>query len=178
MKTRSFAVSLLLVASVAAGPAVAQVEAPNSVTTPSAVPDKPLTPADLGALRAELRSSKKQAVAGNLTLTDAEATRFWPVYDRYAADITTIKNDQYVLVAEYVNKFGKYDDKAASDFIGRWLNIDVRMTALRAKYFPIVGKVLPGVKAGTFFQIDRRLQMLIDLSLASRLPILQLQAPR
>jgi hypothetical protein len=41
---------------------------------------------------------------------------------------------------------------------------------------PIVGKVLPGVKAASFFQIDRRLAMLVNLGLASQLPILQSQA--
>jgi hypothetical protein len=43
---------------------------------------------------------------------------------------------------------------------------------------PIVGAVLPGVKATTFFQIDRRLSMAIDLKVASLLPILQSQVPK
>ena len=56
-------------------------------------------------LRAELRSSKKQAIAANLTLTDAEATKFWPVYDRYAADLTKIKDDHLLMEQEaYLKK--------------------------------------------------------------------------
>lgn len=74
-----------------------------------------------------------------------------------------------------MNTFGKYSDKAALDFITRWVDVDVKTTALRAKYVPLVAKVLPGVKVATFFQIDRRISMAIDLKIASRLPLLQFQ---
>ena len=156
-------------------PALAQVQKTADTSAPVAAPTRPMTAADLDTLRAELRSSRKQAVAQTLKLTDAEATRFWPVYDQYAAELTTIKNDQYELIAGYANTYGKYDDKAATEFIRRWLDLDVRTTTLRAKYVPVVGKVLPGVKAATFFQIDRRVSMAIDLKIASMLPILQSQ---
>jgi hypothetical protein len=175
MSFKTIAAALLLAASGPLAPAHAQTAASAA---PVATPEKPLTAADLETLRAELRSSKKQLTAATLKLSDAEATRFWPVYDRYAAELTGIKNNQYVLIAEYANTFGKYDDKAAMDFITRWLDLDVKTTALRAKYVPIVGAVLPGVKATTFFQIDRRISMAIDLKIASLLPILQSQVPK
>jgi hypothetical protein len=178
MNLKTLAVSLLLGASLAQVPALAQAQTPTPDASQALpTPDKPLTAADLEGLREELRSSRKQIVAATLTLTDAEATRFWPVYDRYAAERTHIKDAQYALVAEYANQYGKYDDKAALDFIGRWLDQDVKLDTLRAKYVPIVGKSLPGLKAATFFQIDRRLSMAIDLKIASMLPILQNQLP-
>jgi hypothetical protein len=174
MSLKTLAVTLLLGASAALSPAYAQHAAPAAV----AMPDKPLTAADLEGLRADLRSSKKQATAAALKLTDAESTKFWPIYDRYAAELTGIKNGQYQLIAEYVNNFGKYTDKTATDFITRWLDLDIKTSALRAKYVPIVGKVLPGVKTATFFQIDRRLNKLVDLQLASKMPLLQYQATK
>lgn len=174
MSTRGIIVALL-----AASFALAPVHAQNAAPAATALADdKPLTVADLEGLRTELRSSKKQVTASTLKLTDAEATRFWPVYDSYAAEITKIKDDYYLLIAEYVNTFGRYNDASATNFIARWLDIDVRMAALRAKYVPIVGGVLPGVKAATFFQIDRRINKLIDLSIASKMPILQEQATK
>jgi hypothetical protein len=172
MSIRILAAVLLLGAGVSLAPARAQTTPPAEAMT---TPTRPLTAADLEGLRAELRSSRKQVTAATLTLTDAEATRFWPVYDRYAAELTAIKNGQYDLIAEYVNTYGKYDDKAATDFITRWVDLDVRTAALRARYVPIIGKTLPGVKAATFIQIDRRISMAIDLKIASMLPILQTQ---
>lgn len=39
------------------------------------------------------------------------------------------------------------------------------------KFAPMIGKVLPGKKAALFFQIDKRVGMLIDLQLASEIPL-------
>ena len=172
MNLKTVAVALVLAVMLA--PAHAQ--APSTASVAAA--DKPITAADLEDLRTELRSSKKQLTAATLKLTDAEATKFWPVYDQYAAEVAGVRNSQAALVAEYANTYGKYNDKTATDFIARWLDLDAKTTALRAKYVPIVGKVLPGVKASTFFQIDRRISMAIDLKIASELPILQSQVPK
>ena len=174
MNLKTLAVVLLLSAGAMPVLAHAQTSASDAAV---AAPDK-LTAADLADLRAELSSSKKQLTASTLTLSDAEATRFWPVYDQYAAELAKIRDSQATLLAEYVNTYGKYDDKGASDFITRWLDVDARTTALRARYVPIVGKVLPGLKAATFFQIDRRIGMAIDLKVASELPLLQSQAEK
>lgn len=175
MSLKTIAAALLLGASLT--PASAQAQAQKTASAAYVAPsEKPLTAADLESLRAELRSSKKQFTAATLKLTDEEATRFWPVYDRYAAELTGINDSRYALIAEYANNFGKYDDKGATDFITRWLDVDVKTNVLRAKYVPIVGKVLPGVKAATFFQIDRRISMAIDLKVATMLPALQTQS--
>src|SRR5215469_15663460 len=45
---------------------------------------------DLQLLKSNIRSQKKQIVAANMDLTDAEAEKFWPVYDRYAMDLANI----------------------------------------------------------------------------------------
>ena len=171
MRIKTTAAALLLAACFTASPAQAQ-----SGNASLDMPREPLTAADLEGLRAELRASRKQVMAQNLILSPDEATRFWPVYDQFQADLSKIKDDQYALLAEYVNTFGSYNDPGATDFITRWVDLDVRTTALRAHYVPIVGKVLPGVKAATYFQIERRVSMLIDQRIASLLPVLQFQS--
>lgn len=134
-----------------------------------------LTAADLEIIRSELRADKRKATAETLKLTEAEAAKFWPIYDKYINELTVINNAKYALVKEYSEKFGSYTDKQATDFIKRWLDVDIQASKLRSKYVPIVGKVLPGVKSASFFQVDRRLAMLINLGIASQLPILQNQ---
>ena len=42
---------------------------------------------DVELMRRDLRSEKKQILAANLPLTDVEATKFWVVYDQYAAEM-------------------------------------------------------------------------------------------
>ena len=130
---------------------------------------------DIQLLRQDLRSQKKQLIAANLKLTDTEATKFWPIYDQYVAELTKVNNDKYAIVKEYANNYGTLTDAQALDLTKRLLAIDSAVAQLRTKYVPIVNGVLPGVKTATFFQIDRRLTMLIDIQLASSLPLIQSQ---
>jgi hypothetical protein len=133
------------------------------------------TDRDVQLLRQDLRSNKKQLIAANLTLTDKEATNFWPVYDQYAAEMTKVGDQKYALIKEYAQNFGSLTDAQAQSFLDRSLAIDEAIAQLRIKYVPIVSKVLPGTKVATFFQIDRRLTGLIDLQLSSQIPLVQQQ---
>jgi len=44
---------------------------------------------------------------------------------------------------------------------------------LRTKYIPNVRAVLPAKKTALFFQLDRRISLLIDLQIASNIPLVR-----
>ena len=119
--------------------------------------------------------AKKQLIAQNLKLTDAEATKFWPVYDQYVAELAKINDKKYATIQEYADKFGTLSDDQAMSLIKNWLDVDVAATQLRAKYLPIVAKAVGGKKAATFAQLDRRIASMVDLQLGSQIPLVQTQ---
>jgi len=124
-------------------------------------------------LRQDLRSGKKQAIAASLQLTEAEATKFWPVYDQYAAELTKLGDQRYALIKEYANGFGTLTDKESLSLIKRSLSLDEQVAQLHSKYVPIVNQVLPGTKTATFFQLDRYINALIDVQVAGGIPAVQ-----
>jgi hypothetical protein len=128
---------------------------------------------DVKLLRQDIRSQKKQLIAANLTLTDAESTKFWPVYDQFSAEMTTIGDQKLALIKEYAQNFGSLTDAQAQSLLNRSLALDAAATQLRIKYVPIINKVLPGTKTATFFQMERRISTLIDLQVASQIPLVQ-----
>jgi hypothetical protein len=130
---------------------------------------------DVSLLRQDLRSKKKQLIAANLKLSDAESEKFWPVYDQYTADLTKLGDQKYALIKEYAQGFGKLTNEQALSLINKSLALDDQLVQLRIKYVPIFNKVLPGTKVATFFQMDRRISTLLDLQLASEIPLVQQQ---
>ena len=165
---------LLLVAGICLVPSSSTL-AQSSVQGSTASPDKGqvMTDHDMQLLRQDIRSQKKQLIAANLTLTEAEATKFWPVYDQYTAELVKINDVKYAAIKEYAEKWGTMTDDQALSLINKALGVDQSVAQLRIKYVPIFQKVLPGAKIATFFQLDRRLQLLIDAQLASQLPLIQ-----
>jgi hypothetical protein len=132
-----------------------------------------VTDQDVQLLRKDLRSQRKQLIAANLPLTDAEAVKFWPVYDQYQAEITKVGDTRFALIKEYATNYNTLTDTQADDLITRMIGVDESLVQLRQKYIPIVEKVLPGKKTAMFFQMDRRVALMIDLQLASMIPIVQ-----
>jgi hypothetical protein len=130
---------------------------------------------DIQMLRQDIRSKKKQTIAANLQLTDADATKFWPVYDQYTEELVKINNEKYAVIKEYADAWGNLKDDQAMSLINRALAVDEKVAQLRIKYVPIFGKVVAGSKVATFFQIERRVQALIDLQLSAQLPLVQAQ---
>src|SRR5271169_3459958 len=111
---------------------------------------------DIRLLRKDIRSEKKQLIAANLSLTDTEATKFWPVYDRYQAEYTKIGDAELALINENSQNWGSVTDEQALNYLKRSEEIKESFLQLRKKYVPIVNQVLPGKKTATFFQLERR----------------------
>jgi hypothetical protein len=138
--------------------------------TAEAITDQQLT-----LLRRDIHSIKKQLIASNLTLTDSEVTKFWQVYEQYSAETEKINDARTVIIKEYSDEYGTLTDARADGLIRRWLDTDIEQTKLRQRYVAIFRKVLSGKEAATFFQLDRRLSMMIDVQLTSQLPLAQSQ---
>ena len=130
---------------------------------------------DLNLLRKDLRSKRKQLVAANLQMTDAEAAKFWPVYDQYITELIAINDKKFALIQNYADNWGKLTSEQSLSFTRQWLDIDIAVAQLRQKYVPIVSRVLDGKKTATFFQLDRRIAMMIDVQMSSQIPLVQQQ---
>lgn len=157
----------------------AQTTAPSAApsTAPPAAEQQKISSQDIDLLRKDIRSQKKQLIAQNLKLTDTEATKFWPIYDQYTAELVKINNKKYQAIQDYAEKFGSLSDQDAQGLAKQALNVDSAAAQLRLKYLPIFAQAIGGKKAATFLQLDRRISMMIDLQLASRLPLVQSQGP-
>jgi hypothetical protein len=126
-------------------------------------------------MRKDLRSKRKQLIAANLVLTDTEAAKFWPVYDRYIGELITINDRKFGLIQEYADNWGKLTNEQSLLFTRNWLEMDIAISQLRQKYVPVVAKILEGKKTATFFQLDRRVAMMIDMQVSSQMPLVQEQ---
>jgi len=108
-----------------------------------------------------------------MPLTDAEAQKFWPVYEQYNAEKVKINDDKLLVIKDYAANFEKLTDNQAQTLVNQWAQADQSAVQLRTKYIPIFQNVLPGKKAALFFQLDRRISVLLDLQLASEIPLVE-----
>jgi len=130
-----------------------------------------VTDADIALLRQDIRAMKMRVIGENLSLNDTEAEKFWPIYKHYADDLHEVHNEKYALLKQYAEMWSTMTDQDALIYVRRWMEVDQEAQALRLKYVPVVTQVLPGKKAATFFQLERKLVMMVDLQLFSQVPL-------
>ena len=127
---------------------------------------------DLALIRRDIRAEKKKIIAANVSLTETEATKFWPVYDQYVAEMTKHNDEFFSVIKDYAANQKTITDAQASSMIKRWVEIQIGRDQTRQKYIPLFERVIPGRKVALFFQIDRRLYALLDLQVASEIPLI------
>jgi hypothetical protein len=130
-----------------------------------------VTDADIALLRQDIRAMKMQVIGQNLSLSDTEAQKFWPIYKHYADDLHEVNNEKYALLKQYAEMWSTMTDQDALIYVRHWMEVDEEAQALRLKYVPVVTQALPGKKTATFFQLERKLCMMVDLQLFSQIPL-------
>jgi Spy/CpxP family protein refolding chaperone len=128
---------------------------------------------DVQLLRSDIRSAKKQIIAENMKLTDAQAEKFWPVYDAYIQETTKLGDATYDLVKEYAQNYGTMTDAQADSLVDKMATLDVQTDTLRQEWIPKFRKVLTGKQTALFFQLDRRINLLLDLQFAANIPLVK-----
>ena len=130
-----------------------------------------VTEADIALLRKDIRAMKMQVIGENMSLSDSEAQKFWPIYKHYADDLHEVHNTKYALFKQYAETWATMTDQDALIYVRRSMEADAEAQALRLKYVPVMSQILPGKKTATFFQLERRLCLMIDLQLYSQIPL-------
>jgi hypothetical protein len=124
-------------------------------------------------LRRDVSSIKKELIAAHLRFTNGESTRAWQVYEQYLTEMNKINGTKTAILKQYSQEYDTLTDDQAGGLICRWLEADVEQAKLLQKFAGIFRKVLPGKKAATFLQLERRISMMMDVQLTSGLPLAQ-----
>ena len=171
MPKKNFAALLIVVSAMllAAVPVCAQDSAqsvPGAGAQPSTAADQ-----DIQLLRENIQAQRKQITAANMPLTPDEATKFWPIYDQYRKEASKNGDERWALIQDYAKNYTTMTDAQAQDYIKREAANEQAVITLRMKYVPMFEKVISPKKTALFCQIDHRVDLLIQLQLASQIPM-------
>jgi Spy/CpxP family protein refolding chaperone len=145
----------------------AQQTRPVAATAPASVDEL------LVAVRDDLQGNRSDVMAKNLTLSAAQAAKFWPVYEAYQKRQNVIMDDHLKGVQRFIENFESLDDAGALALIKAHLDRDAQMTSLRQKWLGEFQKVLGAKLAVRALQIDRRLSLAYQLEMSTKIPLSQ-----
>lgn len=133
--------------------------------------------ANLDILRETIRANKKALVAASLTLTDEEAGKFWPLYDRYQGELKGVNDRLVQVIQDYTSSFQSMTDEHALKLIEQYTAVEEDRAKVRRKYLGEFSKVLPGRKVARFYQIENKMDAVVRYDLAAEIPVVE-EGPR
>jgi len=126
---------------------------------------------NLDILRDTIRANKKALVAANLTLSDDEAARFWPLYDKYQTDMKGVQDRAVTVIQDYIASFHDLSNEKAMKLADDWLSAEGDRVKVRRTYLEEFAKVLPGRKVVRFYQIENKMDAVLRYDLAAEIPV-------
>ena len=160
MKTLKLATVLFLLSALTVGAQVVQVTI------------KPLSEDDIKLIRQDIQSAKDDIIKDTMQFTEPEATAFWPVYKEYAGEQRAIADKRFGVITDFVGHMDTMTNADASSLTQRLLQVEDESQALRKKYFPKFESALDAKRAAKFYQVDNRLTMILNVQLASAIPLI------
>ena len=131
------------------------------------------TRSDIEVLRSELKADRQAVVAKNMKMTEAQATAFWPVYREYQAEMTKL-GDKYIKLLEgYGKSYDAMKDPAAETLIKDFLDLKQSKVKLQQDYVGKFKKVVPATVVARYYQIENKIDAIINLELAAGIPLVK-----
>ena len=128
---------------------------------------------DVALLRQNLQAESRKLIEKNMQLTDSEAAAFWPLYNQYTAEVRKVNDTRFGLVKDYARVYKTMTVEEARNITTLLAQADEEIINLRLQYLPRFEQALPGTKAALFMQLDRRLDNLFNVQIASQLPAIK-----
>lgn len=124
-------------------------------------------------MRANVRHEKSNWIRSNVPVTEREADVFWPLYRRYQTELTKIGEERLALIKDFAAHHENLTDTKARGILDRSFAIDSKLATIRRIYKNEFLTVLPPKVVARFFQVEHRLNLLIDLELAAQIPLIE-----
>jgi hypothetical protein len=121
--------------------------------------------------RATIQVRRQALVTAAMDLQAPEADIFWPLYREYRMAMAKV-NDRFAkLLVSYLEQYDELSDADAARLMDEYLGIERARTGVKAKYVPRFKEKLPPRKVARFFQVDNKLDAILNAELASVIPL-------
>ena len=125
---------------------------------------------DIAVTRQQIQADRQAIVAENLPLTESQATAFWPLYQAYRAEVVKL-GDQRVALLMTPTAGDTATDKELQDALTKWVKLGGDYAKLQGDWLKKFRPVLGAKGTIRFYQIETRLDLIVQAALASEIPL-------
>jgi hypothetical protein len=138
---------------------------------PGRAQDQELTiDSTIAVVRANMRADRTALITAGMNFTEKDGAAFWPIYQQYEYERYRLDDRRAAVIKQYTQKYPKLTDAEAKAMADQMLDCESRLAELKKKYYKKFNKVLPALTVTKFFQMERRIDLLMDMQVEASLP--------
>jgi len=122
-------------------------------------------------LREDVRHQKAEIMGVVMRLNADQAAKFWPIYSEYDAELAKLNDQRVANIEDYAQSYGQMTDAKADELVQNAFNYRKQRSELLEKYHGRMKASVGSIEAARFVQVESQLLDIIDLQIASNLPI-------
>ncbi len=122
-------------------------------------------------VRSNVRQQKAEMMGSVMLLSAGDATKFWPIYSDYDAQLTKLNDQRVANIKEYARTYNQMTDEKANELIEAAMTYQKQRAELLSKTYERLKSAVGAITAARFVQVEHQLLLLIDLQIASELPV-------
>jgi len=131
---------------------------------------EPTIDSTIAVVRANMQADRTTLITAGMNFNDKDGAAFWPIYKQYEYERSRLDDDRVAVIKEYTQKYPTLTDAEAKAMVEKMLDCDSRLAELKKKYYRKFNKVLPALTVAKFFQLERRVDLMMDMQVESSLP--------
>ena len=128
---------------------------------------------EIEAMRTVMQTERKILIMNEMTLTAEEAEKFWPLHDEYRAEVKKIGNLRVKVITDYAASYETMTDEVATQLLDESIKFEEQLIKLKKKHVKKFRAILPGIKVTRYFQLENKLDAIIDFDLAAQIPLME-----
>ena len=131
---------------------------------------EPTIDSTIAVVRANMRADRTTLITAGMNFNDKEGAAFWPIYQQYEHERSKLDDGRVAVIKQYTQKYPNLSDAEAKTMADQMLDCDSRLAELKKKYYKKFNRVLPALTVTKFFQLEHRVDLMMDMQVESSLP--------
>jgi hypothetical protein len=127
----------------------------------------------LDQLRKDARAGINTLITGSMQFSSDDAVKFWPLYKTYEQTRKGLTDERIAIIKDFAQNYAAMNDAKALELMQRALSLEDKLAAAKRAFLAELQKSFPGKTVARFYQVNNRIDMLIDLQFASEVPLVK-----
>ena len=124
-------------------------------------------------IRSDVRTQKVAIIGQAMNFAEGQDEKFWPIYKEYDAELVKLGDSYVAILKDYAKNYESMTEEKAAQLTQATLNIHQKRLDLKTKYHKRLAIEMSPIVAARFLQIDNQLGIIIDLQIASEVPLIK-----